>query len=405
MTKANVEITPGTGAKVAVDTIGADNIQYLKLMDGTPDGTDTLPGDSANGLDVDVTRLPITQPLTDTELRATPVNVDTGLTQPLTDTELRADPVTVEIPDTVDVRLVEDYSGDQHIQIAGTENIPFSQNPSTLEQWTQDTNLLNVLGSQNLVSQGKADPRLKVENKQIDTKPIIYWLNAAQSAFTYDVSGNASTILQISGTWAGTISFEATLDMTNWVALTGIAVTAVVPAITTTTNGIFRFNTAGLQQIRIRVTAYTSGMAACTMLASNSITMQPIAQDAAFKTLVVDAGTASLPTVLGAVNLVAPIIKPLLSTPAVRAVQATYTDQKFYGQPDIQPRIRVEDGGDQQMPFTQMPSTYEMRVASPELYRIMEEQALQLMILNQQTLIANDAAGVKNNPSVFTEVR
>ena len=50
---------PGTGAVVRSDDVGAGvQAQYFKLMDGTDGGTDVIPGDAANGLDVDVTRLP-----------------------------------------------------------------------------------------------------------------------------------------------------------------------------------------------------------------------------------------------------------------------------------------------------------------------------------------------------------
>jgi hypothetical protein len=50
---------PGTGGVVATDDIGSSvQVQYMKLMDGTSAGTDIISGTSANGLDVDVTRLP-----------------------------------------------------------------------------------------------------------------------------------------------------------------------------------------------------------------------------------------------------------------------------------------------------------------------------------------------------------
>jgi hypothetical protein len=53
----NVEL-PGTGAVVATDDIGSGvQAQYVKLLDGTS-GEDTPIAGDANGLDVDVTRLP-----------------------------------------------------------------------------------------------------------------------------------------------------------------------------------------------------------------------------------------------------------------------------------------------------------------------------------------------------------
>ena len=59
-----VTATPPTGTVVAGDEVqvGGTNplaiVQFMKLVDGTLNGTDPIKGDSANGLDVDVTRLP-----------------------------------------------------------------------------------------------------------------------------------------------------------------------------------------------------------------------------------------------------------------------------------------------------------------------------------------------------------
>lgn len=62
----NVEITEGSGKLIATDevvdgTLGTVNVQYVKLMDGTLNGTSKGAIDG-NGLDVDVTRLPATAP-------------------------------------------------------------------------------------------------------------------------------------------------------------------------------------------------------------------------------------------------------------------------------------------------------------------------------------------------------
>lgn len=57
----NVVANPGAGgATFATDEIPVtlEHYQYVKLADGTADSTAKIPGDAANGLDVDVTRLP-----------------------------------------------------------------------------------------------------------------------------------------------------------------------------------------------------------------------------------------------------------------------------------------------------------------------------------------------------------
>lgn len=52
----NIEITPGTGATVATDEVGAAHFQLIKLVAGQEDTAARIGGDAANGLDVDVTR-------------------------------------------------------------------------------------------------------------------------------------------------------------------------------------------------------------------------------------------------------------------------------------------------------------------------------------------------------------
>lgn len=48
---------PGTGSVVATDEVdlggGAAHVQFVKLVDGTEDGTDRIPGSAARGLSVD----------------------------------------------------------------------------------------------------------------------------------------------------------------------------------------------------------------------------------------------------------------------------------------------------------------------------------------------------------------
>ncbi len=54
----NVPITAGAGTTVATDDVAGVHFQRVKLVDGTLDSSAAIPGDAANGLDVDVTRLP-----------------------------------------------------------------------------------------------------------------------------------------------------------------------------------------------------------------------------------------------------------------------------------------------------------------------------------------------------------
>jgi len=60
----NVAVSSTATYTIATDEVqvggtqGAAQVQFVKLVDGTLNGTAVIPGDTANGLDVDVTRLP-----------------------------------------------------------------------------------------------------------------------------------------------------------------------------------------------------------------------------------------------------------------------------------------------------------------------------------------------------------
>jgi hypothetical protein len=82
------------------------------------------------------------------------------------------------------------------------------------------------------------------------TSCVVLPLNAAVNSAAW----------QISGTFVGTVTFEGTVDGTNWVA------TAVVPvgatrtlATTATAAGAWQQNVAGLAGVRARCSAFTSG--------------------------------------------------------------------------------------------------------------------------------------------------
>lgn len=94
--------TPPDATIIATDDAGAaGQVQIIKLAISTDGSATVIPADAANGLDVDVTRVggtvAVTGPLTDTELRASPVPVSGTVTAsgPLTDTQLRASAVPV----------------------------------------------------------------------------------------------------------------------------------------------------------------------------------------------------------------------------------------------------------------------------------------------------------------------
>ena len=65
--------------------------------------------------------------------------------------------------------------------------------------------------------------------------------------------------LQVSGITSATVTFEATIDDTNWVAVRGINKNTGSGATSTTADGIFTFAVGGYSQFRARISTYASG--------------------------------------------------------------------------------------------------------------------------------------------------
>jgi hypothetical protein len=93
-------------------------------------------------------------------------------------------------------------------------------------------------------------------------------LTAAAQTVVLALSGNSATSVQISGTWVGTITFEASNDGTVWNAINGVFSASSSPKPTATVNGLYRLTPAGVQQIRVIMTSFTSGSAAIAIRAS-----------------------------------------------------------------------------------------------------------------------------------------
>lgn len=80
-------------------------------------------------------------------------------------------------------------------------------------------------------------------------------------AFCTNLTGGAKTALtvQITGLNGDTITFEATIDGTNWVAVQATNLTTGSIATTATANGLYRLTVLGLNQVRARVSTYGAG--------------------------------------------------------------------------------------------------------------------------------------------------
>jgi hypothetical protein len=76
------------------------------------------------------------------------------------------------------------------------------------------------------------------------------------------VAGRSNVVIQVFGTFVGTITWEATMDGATWAgaALADLASATRARALTTTVAGLFMLDeVGGLQKVRARISAYTSG--------------------------------------------------------------------------------------------------------------------------------------------------
>ncbi len=82
---------------------------------------------------------------------------------------------------------------------------------------------------------------------------------ATANGTTLTVDGFSVATLQVSGTFSATVTWEANIDQTNWIAVQATDLATGTAATTTTGTGLFRIQAFGLSQIRARVSTYASG--------------------------------------------------------------------------------------------------------------------------------------------------
>lgn len=77
---------------------------------------------------------------------------------------------------------------------------------------------------------------------------------------------NGGVGVQVTGTFSGTLTFQMTIDGTNWVNVQAIDVSTGAAATTITVAGIRYFNVVGAQSVRVTATVWTSGSAIATVV-------------------------------------------------------------------------------------------------------------------------------------------
>lgn len=77
----------------------------------------------------------------------------------------------------------------------------------------------------------------------------------------YDVIG-----IQVAGISGDTITWEASIDGSNWVGILVAPITTGTAALTTTANGVFALDCSGLVLFRARISTYSAGTITVTAL-------------------------------------------------------------------------------------------------------------------------------------------
>jgi hypothetical protein len=92
-------------------------------------------------------------------------------------------------------------------------------------------------------------------------------ITALDDAVTLNIANGETAVgVQITGTWTATLTFEATLDDTNWFTIGAHDGSGRVT--TTTGNGNFLLGVGGYSQVRVRGSAFSTGTAVVTIIAS-----------------------------------------------------------------------------------------------------------------------------------------
>lgn len=92
-------------------------------------------------------------------------------------------------------------------------------------------------------------------------------LTAASQAVTLNLGDRANGSFQITGTFSATVSFEATTDGLTWAAINATPPNSTTAVTSATSTGLWVWSGA-FRAVRARVSAYTSGTAVITVLAS-----------------------------------------------------------------------------------------------------------------------------------------
>lgn len=79
------------------------------------------------------------------------------------------------------------------------------------------------------------------------------------------VTGIGGAAIQVTGTWSGTLQFEASVDGITYVAVNMTPSNDTTAVTSSTGNGVWIGGIGGLRVVRVRFSSYASGTAAVTI--------------------------------------------------------------------------------------------------------------------------------------------
>lgn len=273
----NIGYTPGTGATVAADDVSGVLYQRVKLAFGA----DGSASDVANG-----NGLP----------------VDTGLTQPLTDTQLRATALPLPVGAATEATLASMFAAFKAEDTASADGdlgmVLLAQRRDS------DTTAVSNDGDYATLKTDEAG-RLKVASQPASYSATTGNITANGQTIFVDCQRFSNLMIHCSGTFSTiNVAFEGSLNSTNGTDGSWFAVQAIrsnANTIETTTGNLsatpayaWELSVNALKYFRIRATAYTSGTQAWTFIPGTYAT-EPIpgAQISGTQPVSVTAPTAS----------------------------------------------------------------------------------------------------------------
>jgi hypothetical protein len=204
-----------------------------------------------------------------------------AVTGPLTDAQLRATPVPVS------GTVAATQSGTWTVQPGNTANTtPWltkdnSDGPVTpgavavnsgLIGGQYNTTLPTLTNGQQAAIQVDSSGRVltTANSDRIGTDTI----TALNDAVLVNSNACSTVAVTITGTWVATLIFEATVDNTNWFTIDGVLRPSNTLATTTTTNTSVIFESGGFAQVRVRASLFTSGTATIAFVASSAVNLE-----------------------------------------------------------------------------------------------------------------------------------